>query len=93
MRSLLSSGIELGLKQIARSLMTAEKYAEFQLNLRRTKLVRVGNGTDTLHDLIVDQAVAIADWATNNGYTEASDKVEAKKKQAIENLKQLIHHV
>lgn len=93
MRDLLTSGIELSLKQVARSMMTAEDYARFQMNFRRTKLIRVGDGDCTLHDYIVDHAVSIADWATNNGYSAASAKVEEKKKQAVNNLKQFIHHV
>ena len=89
----LASAIELGLRQIARQLMHPDEYKKLQNTIRMTKLRHVGNGQKTLHDLILEQATSIADWATNNKFSEASDHVEEKKRKAIENLKQHLHHL
>lgn len=89
----LASAIELGLRQIAKSQMHPDKYKELQTTIRKTKLIHVGSGQQTLHDLIIEQATSIADWATNNRFSEACEEVEEKKRKAIENLKDYLHHL
>lgn len=87
MHNTLASAIEFGIKQIAKRNLAEEEYQVLVLNIRKSKMIRVGNEHKTLHDVIVEQAIDIANWATNNGYSEISDEVEKKKKKAIDNIK------
>lgn len=93
MSKTLASAIELGLRQIAKSQMHPEKFKELQNSIRMTKLTHVGDGRQTMHDLITEKATSIADWATNNKFTETCDEVEEMKNNAIENLKKHIPHL
>jgi predicted HAD superfamily hydrolase len=65
--------------------MHPEEYERFVNNIRRTKIIHVGN--KTLHDVMQDQAIGIANWATSNKYDEASRHVEEKKQHAIHYIK------
>lgn len=61
MRTVLITGIEQAIKQIARQNMSREEFAHFEHQLGLTKRVRLGSTDATVFDWITHEATAIAD--------------------------------
>lgn len=81
------SSIEFAIRQIAKRNMAAHEYEDFVANIRRTKLMRTGDRHLTLHDHMLEEANAIANWATGYSFQDLEDRIEEKKQQAIHNIK------
>lgn len=77
------TAIEIAVRGIARRNLSPQDYENLILNIRKSKIIKIGHDNITLHEYIMIHANDIANWATNNRFQEAEDKVEEKKRKAV----------